>query len=108
MSCAISLQVGNSSVIEVQGLQNSVDETYQNSATVTCTLTDLAGASLAGETWPKTMVYVAASNGNYRATLSHEIAMVVGSSYLYDITAVQGGSVARWRGQVKAVCRPVA
>lgn len=108
MSCALSLQVGNSTVIEVQGLQNSVDETYQNAATVTCTLTDLAGASLAGETWPKTMVYVAASNGNYRATLSHEIAMVVGSRYLYDITAVQSGSVARWRGQVKAVCRPLA
>ena len=108
MSCTLTLYAGNSNVIEVQGLQNSVDSTYQNAATVRVTLTDLNGTQLTGETWPKTLAYVSASNGSYRATLSHEVDMEIGQRYLYDITAEQSGSVARWRGEVKAVCRPVA
>lgn len=108
MSCVLTLYAGNSNVIELQGLQNSVSDAYQNAATVTVTLTDLDGVELDGETWPKTLAYVTDSNGNYRATLSHEIAMAIGQRYLYDIAATQDGSVARWRGEVKSICRDLA
>jgi len=70
---SLTLFIGNDNVLTVVGLQNSVDDSYLNSSTVTVTLVDSDGTELTGETWPVSVAYVAASNGNYQATLADTI-----------------------------------
>lgn len=66
---SLTLYIDNDNVLSLVGLQNSVSAAYLNAATVTVTLVDSDDAEIAGETWPLSMAYVAASDGNYRATL---------------------------------------
>lgn len=58
--------------VEVQGLQD-LDGTYINDATLTVTLKDTAGTLITGQTYPASMSYVSASNGNYRGPISDSI-----------------------------------
>lgn len=83
------LWIGNHMVIEHVGVRNTVTGVYDNAATVAVTLKDSAGVALTGETWPKTMSYVAGSNGVYRATLAATIAAVSGDKLRAHL-AVQG------------------
>ena len=70
---SLTLYIDNDNVLTLVGLQNSVDSSYLNAATVDVTLVDSDDTELAGESWPVTMSYVAASNGDYRATLADTI-----------------------------------
>ncbi len=88
--------IANSNVIEVTGLKNEVAATFINDADVTVTVKTKAGVSVTGQSWPTTMDYVAASNGNYRATLSENIDFVKGH-YVAFIDADGGaGLVGHW------------
>ncbi|MCR4300972.1 MAG: hypothetical protein NUV51_05120 [Sulfuricaulis sp.] len=73
---------------------------YLNAATVAVTLKDSAGVNITGETWPKTLAYVAGSNGRYRATLSDLIGIVPGQPVKATVTAEQGGLNRVWEDTV--------
>ena len=75
------LYIGNTMVLELSdddgalGLVDSLTGLPINDATVTATLKDAAGANIAGQTWPLTLAYVAASSGIYRGTLAPTLAV---------------------------------
>lgn len=95
------LYVGNSNVIEVV-LQDATDDSYLNSATVTMTLKDSSSVDVTGDSWPKTLSYVAASDGLYRATLDESIGITSGERYTGYITAVSGSNTGYWEIPFKA------
>lgn len=70
----LTVYISNDNVIKLSGL---VDNTgaYLNSATVVVTLIDGNNVEVVGATWPLTMYYVAASNGNYEATLASTLTL---------------------------------
>ncbi len=70
---ALDLYISNDNVLELTGMQNSINAAYLNAATVTVTIVDASGTELTGQTWPTTMSYVASSNGIYRAILEDAI-----------------------------------
>jgi len=100
------IYITNDNVIELTGLQSAVDETYQNSATVTVTITDSAGEEVAGETWPLAMAYVSGSDGDYRANLADTLTLVDGASYTAAVTADAGvNGLATWTERLTARTR---
>lgn len=94
----------NDSILEVDGLKNELTGAYLNSATVTVTLKDAAGANVTGDTWPKALAYLALSNGTYRATLLYSLALTAGSRYTATIIA-DGGAGLRAEWTLECVCR---
>ncbi len=87
----------NDMIIELLGLQDGVTLAYLNAATVTVTLVDCdTGTEVVGQSWPLTMPYVAASNGDYRATLISTLTLVVGDLYIAKISAVESGLNGYW------------
>lgn len=93
---------GNSMVIELLALTDSVTEAFVNDATVAVTLVDDAGADVTGETWPLSMAYVAASDGIYRATMASAIVVTVGHQYTAKVTALASGTTGFWEVPVVA------
>lgn len=90
--------ISNDHDIEIIGLQDRSAGTYLNSKTVTATLKTEAGVTVTGMTFPLTLDYVAASNGNYRGVLDKDIVVVVGTRYLCEITvAGSSGERAFWQ-----------
>jgi hypothetical protein len=73
--------VGNTNVLTLTGLKSDDEDTFLNSATITVTVKDANGAAISGESWPVTMDYVAASDGDYRAVISHSAAITNGQVY---------------------------
>lgn len=106
MSCKLTLYVGNSNVIELQELTNSVTGLPDTGATVLVTLkrgTALVSTPSAVE-WPVTMSHV--SSGTYRATLDEDIGITAGLRYTAEITAVgSGGQTGYWEVPVFAKTR---
>lgn len=96
MALQTYIYLGNDTVIEVTGLQNAVDSSYLNAATVTVTINDSAGTEVVSS---QALSYVAASNGNYRATLDKALiaSLTIGSRYFAIITAAESGIDAQWR-----------
>jgi hypothetical protein len=100
------IYLANSTTVKLEGLESSVDASYVNDATVEMTIKDAQGNNVAGETWPLSMVYVTASNGNYLGEVSHALALVDGAEYSASITAtVPGGSRAEWVEPLAALIR---
>lgn len=89
---ALKLYIGNDNVITLSGLQDSIDDSYKNAASVTVTLVDSEGTEVAGETWPLSMAYVAASNGEYRATLADTLTLEAGE-YIAQVSADAGAGL---------------
>lgn len=82
-------------IIQLTGLADSAGD-YQNSATVTVTLTDRAGTEVVGETWPLTMVYVTSSDGNYKATLKDTLTLTRNVKYVAKVSANAGDGKQRY------------
>lgn len=93
-----TVYVDNTNAILLEGLHSEIDDAYINDATVTVTVKDSSGVAVTGASWPKTMTYVAASDGNYRAVLEDTIALIVERKFVAEITA-NGGSdrIGRWK-----------
>lgn len=100
MSCE-GLLVGNDNILEVE-LTDPVTGSYINNATVTAVLLDSSGAQVAGDTWPKTLAYVSASNGIYRGTLEQTLAITPGRTYTRQVTALGNGFTGFWEKPIKA------
>ena len=88
--------INNDSLIELIGLKNSLTDSYVNDATVTVTLYDSTGAEVSGISWPLTMAYVTASNGDYRGTLDKAVVLITGALYKAVITALDGINDGEW------------
>lgn len=98
------IYIGNTNVIELRGLTNSVTGVLDTGASVTVTLVDLLGANVAGETWPVTAT--GGAGGVYTATLSEGIEVLSGRKYTAQVTAVgSGGSTGLWNCEVRARVR---
>ena len=101
MNCFQILRIGNSIVVELSGLTNSVTEAVDTGATMEVTLLDSAGAEVPGATWPMAMPH--AGSGDYRATLPHTVELTDDAYYTALITATgSGGEVGDWRVNCKA------
>lgn len=86
------------------GLKNASTGAYINNATVTLTaIRDAAGNTVSGETFPKTMSYVASSNGRYEAVVDKLLAIVAGQHYTAVIDVVSGTLDAHW--ELPLICR---
>lgn len=98
--------VANTNVLDLIGLHDEVDETYINDADVVVTVKDASDVEVQGVTWPLTMAYVAASDGDYRGILSDELAFVARQTYYAHITADAGSDrVGRWKLKIKPITR---
>lgn len=86
------IYVANDNLLELQGLQNAATAAYVNTATVTATVVDKNGANVAGQSWPLTLGYVAASNGNYRGTLEDTLSLAANEDYIARV-AVSGAGL---------------
>ena len=95
----------NENLVEIAGLRNSATDAYINDATVAVTIKDAAGNTVSGDTFPKTMAYVAASNGTYQAMLSDLLVLTPGRHYTAEITASSGGIDARWEIPLRSATR---
>lgn len=65
--------LGVNSQFKVTGVQDPVSLDYIDDATVTVTLLRNNGDEVVGETWPKAMVFVPNSNGEYACALSNSL-----------------------------------
>lgn len=100
------LLVGNDQVIELLGARDAVTGDYLNSKTVTCTVKDSDGVNVSGETWPITLSYIAASNGDYRGTLEDGLALEDGNTYIVEVHIDAGSDlIGFWRFEVVAQYR---
>lgn len=97
MSTIQTLYIDNDTILDLDGLKNELTGAFVNDATVTVTLTNSAGVAVGGEVWPKTLAYVAGSEGSYRATLPDTLSLTNGGRYEAAITADAGAGLrASW------------
>lgn len=95
--------VGNTNLLELIGLQDSITDDYVNDADVTVTVYDAAGDAVTAEL---DMVYVTGSDGNYRAILSDTVELVARQRYVASIMADAGPDrIARWEFRFKPTVR---
>lgn len=86
-----ALYKDNDNTFEYGGITDAAGA-YLNTATVTLTaIKDSAGNVVAGDTFPKSMAYVAASNAVYRADTDRLLAVTSGLNYTAIIDAVSVG-----------------
>jgi len=87
----------NTNLLELTGLKDAITGAFINDATVTATVVDEDGVAVSGASWPVTLAYVSASNGDYRAVLSHALALTPYRTHVARIDA-DGGSdrVGHW------------
>jgi len=97
MSTIHVLLISNDHILELDSLKNELTGLDLNGATVTVTLVDAEGAQVGGEVWPKTMAYVAETDGVYRCTLPYTLALTPAARYVARITANAGNGLrAHW------------
>lgn len=93
-----SIYIGNDTVIEIEGLIDSVDDTYVNDATVSIQLYEIDGYGDVGDAFgsPVTMDYVTDSDGDYIGIIESSVGLTLGNKYLAIITASSSGRDSRW------------
>ncbi len=97
--------VKNTNLLEVIGLKDAVAGTFINDAAVTATIKDKAGVVVSGQSFPVTLVYVAGSNGDYRATLTKDLLLLDDIEYIAEITATATAGDGFWKFPFVAECR---
>ena len=106
MSFTLALHPDNSLSFQAVITNPLVNPIYVNDAVVTVTLLDAAGAEVVGETWPLTLDYVAASNGQYAKTVNPISGVTAGENYTVKLSAVGADSLTgNWEGVVEATTR---
>jgi hypothetical protein len=92
-----TLIIGTDNLAEIDALQNAVSSAYINNATCSVTLYDQSGTEVTGETWPLTMSYVAASNGDYRATITDTVTANLSPNKRYRMLFKANGGAGLYR-----------
>lgn len=106
--------VGNSMLVQLgtlialgdltdEPLTDELTGTVITDATVTARLLDVAGAEVAGETWPLALAHI--SGGVYRAIASSAVAVVAGVAYTLEVMAVKAGVTSVWQVPVPGEVR---
>jgi hypothetical protein len=91
----LTIYIGNTTILELQYLTNSVSGEAITTATVIATLTDSKGEEVVGQTWPVTLTHV--DTGTYRATLENDLTLVANRPYTATIDATLAGvGVGHW------------
>lgn len=95
---------GNTTILELQELTNTLTDAAVTNATVTATIETAQGTDVTGQTFPLTLSHVAA--GTYRGTIENDLAIVAGRTYTATIDAtVSGVGVGHWETKIKAAER---
>jgi len=90
----------NDNLIEIIGLKDASDDSFQNSATVAANIFDKDGTLIVG---PITLAYIAASNGDYRGTIEDSETFILGALYTAKIDADAGLDLkAHWELPLRA------
>jgi hypothetical protein len=86
------ISIGSDVLVRLDKLKNASTDAYINSATVTFTLKDSAGAAVQG---PTSMGYVAASNGRYEGVITNATSTGLSQTeaYTVEVTATSGSYV---------------
>ena len=87
MAHAVILRRASDIVLELQALTDAVTGAAITTATVTARVTDAAGVSIGGATWPVTLAHVAA--GTYRGLLPYGM-VIPGAPVMVEVTADAG------------------
>jgi hypothetical protein len=95
--------INSDNVIKLAGLADDTGA-YINDATVVVTLVNDSDAEVTGETWPLTMNYVAASNGDYKATLSDALVLTNPGDY-HAIVDADGGAGKRYYRKIPVIAK---
>jgi hypothetical protein len=90
------LVINSDNYITLEGLKDSTNNQFINTATVTVTVYSPANVALSGTSWPVTMSYVASSNGNYRGILPATLVVNKGETLTAKVTATVGGLSRVW------------
>lgn len=77
------------------GLRDLETGAYINDATVQARLLHEDGTEVPGVTWPVTLAYVTASNGEYRGAIHWSAQPRLGKFVLYEVSALTSGDVKR-------------
>jgi hypothetical protein len=103
-----NIYLSNDNLLSVENLKNAATGVFINDATVTATLKDSLGVSVAGQTWPLSLVFVSSSNGVYRGTLEDDLSLNEGEAYTAEINADAGSDqIANWSIQLTAIKRTI-
>ena len=78
--------INTDNLLIVDELYDVISASYINDATVTATVTDLAGTQVSGQTWPATLSYVSASNGKYYVILDEAVAFTANQRYKIELS----------------------
>lgn len=98
----VDLLVGTDQNLTVTGLKQP-DGTFLNSATVEATIYEADGVTeVTGQSWPLTLSYQAASDGEYKGVINDTLNVVVGNYYYILVTATQSGVTRSWRNEALA------
>lgn len=94
----------NTTVIEMDGLQDEVSGAYILDATVTATLIDCNGTP---DPILKDIVlaFITASNGNYQGVVPNTFNAALGSGYTLQVKAVTSGIQAFWSFPAQVLLR---
>lgn len=95
MSCT-KLYVDNDNNVRLDGLINPANGEFVNDAVVELTLLDAAGDEVAGQAWPLTLSYIAASDGNYEGVVESTVVAEEGDTGTMQITATRGALIAEF------------
>lgn len=97
--------IENDAFLEIDELHDGlVPASYFNSATVTATLRDSAGAAVTGINGI-TLSYIAASNGKYRGSIQETFNAPIGGGYKLELVAIQAGVQGKWVIKAKVKIR---
>lgn len=94
------LLISNDQTVKLLGLKDQISGDYINGLVdaVTAHLKTKDGSSVAGETWPITLDYIAGSDGEYQANFDDAIELQNNRSYVVEIAVDAGGGLkAFWR-----------
>ncbi len=93
----------NDHIISMTGLKRTDTDAFVNDAsTAEVTLRDEAGDPLAGASWPLTLAYIVASDGNYEAVLDKAVVLVIGEFYDAEFTFVKDALDGFWELPLQA------
>ena len=101
----VFLKPQNDQVITVDRLKDSVTGAFLNAATVTATLKDHRGNSVAGAIAIVLSLVGGSTTGKYRGQVEETFDPPIGTGYTLEIDAVEGGVVGHWEIPAEVIAR---
>lgn len=90
---SLAFIINSDNVLEVNGVFDSLDNSYINDATVVATLYDRTNATVSGQSWPLTLGYESGSDGIYKGVLQDTLALTITYPYRLVVTITKDTTV---------------